>query len=154
DGPAIAIIMAITNPDAESPHLRASQIIVPTDTPGFHRVRNTSIMGKAGEDYLSHGEIVYKNCRVPRSNLLGPEGKGFEIAQQRLGPGRVHHCMRWIGICERALDILCRHAATREIAPGKPLGSKQIVQSWIAESRAEINAARLMVLHAAWKIET
>jgi alkylation response protein AidB-like acyl-CoA dehydrogenase len=78
---------------------------------------------------------------------------GFIIAQQRLGPGRIHHCMRWIGICERAFDLMCRHAATREIAPGKPLGTKQMVQQWIAESRAEIHAARLMVLHAAWKIE-
>jgi alkylation response protein AidB-like acyl-CoA dehydrogenase len=85
--------------------------------------------------------------------MLGEEGMGFVIAQERLGPGRIHHCMRWIGICERALDILCRHAATRELSPGKMLGTKQMVQQWIAESRAEINASRLMVLHAAWKIE-
>jgi alkylation response protein AidB-like acyl-CoA dehydrogenase len=97
--------------------------------------------------------VSYHDARVPFENLLGPQGAGFLIAQQRLGPGRIHHCMRWIGICERAFDIMCRHAATREIAPGKPLGTKQIVQSWIAESRAEIHAARLMVLHAAWKIE-
>jgi alkylation response protein AidB-like acyl-CoA dehydrogenase len=90
---------------------------------------------------------------VPLGNLLGAEGMGFSIAQERLGPGRIHHCMRWIGICERAQDILCRHAATRELAPGVPLGSKQMVQQWIAESRAEIHAARLMVLHAAWRIE-
>jgi alkylation response protein AidB-like acyl-CoA dehydrogenase len=90
---------------------------------------------------------------VPLANILGEEGMGFVIAQERLGPGRIHHCMRWIGICERAQDILCRHAATREFSPGKPLGTKQMVQQWIAESRAEINAARLMVLHAAWKIE-
>ncbi len=153
DGAAFAIVMAITNPEAESPYARASQIIVPTNTPGFHRVRNTSVMGEAGEDYASHSEIIYQNCRVPQKNLLGQEGKGFEIAQQRLGPGRIHHCMRWIGICERAFEMMCQRAATRLLAPGKPLGSRQIVQEWIAESRAEINAARLLVLQAAEKIE-
>ncbi|NOS71239.1 MAG: acyl-CoA dehydrogenase [Verrucomicrobia bacterium] len=153
DGAAFAIVMAITNPDAESPYARASQIIVPTNTPGFHRVRNTSIMGEAGEDYVSHSEIVYKNCRVPQKNLLGQEGKGFEIAQLRLGPGRIHHCMRWIGICERAFEMMCQYAVTRLLAPGKPLGSRQIVQEWIADSRAEINASRLLVLQAAEKIE-
>jgi acyl-CoA dehydrogenase len=153
DGAAFAIVMAITNPEAESPYLRASQIIVPTNTPGFHRVRNTPIMGGAGEDYVSHSEIIYKNCRVPRKNLLGEEGKGFEIAQRRLGPGRIHHCMRWIGICERAFEMMCRYAATRLLAPGKPLGSRQIVQEWIAECRAEINASRLLVMQAAEKIE-
>ncbi|MBI3851186.1 MAG: acyl-CoA dehydrogenase family protein [Verrucomicrobia bacterium] len=152
DGAAFAIVMAITNPEAESPYARASQIIVPTDTPGFNRIRNTPIMGEAGEDYASHSEIVYKNCRVPQKNLLGREGQGFEIAQQRLGPGRIHHCMRWIGICERAFDMMCHRAATRLLAPGKPLGSRQIVQEWIAESRAEINASRLLVLQAAEKI--
>jgi alkylation response protein AidB-like acyl-CoA dehydrogenase len=153
DGAAFAIVMAITNPEAESPYARASQIIVPTNTPGFHRVRNTSVMGEAGEDYASHSEIIYQNCRVPQQNLLGPEGKGFEIAQRRLGPGRIHHCMRWIGICERAFEMMCHYAATRLLAPGKPLGSRQIVQEWIAESRAEINASRLLVLQAAEKIE-
>ena len=153
DGAAFAIVMAITNPDAESPYARTSQIIVPTNTPGFERVRNTSIMGDAGEDYVSHSEIAYKNCRVPQKNLLGEEGKGFEIAQQRLGPGRIHHCMRWIGICERAFEMMCERAATRLLAPGKPLGSRQIVQEWIAESRAEINASRLLVMQAAEKIE-
>lgn len=153
DGAAFAIVMAITNPEAESPYARASQIIVPTNTPGFHRVRNTSIMGEAGEDYVSHSEIVYKGCRVPQKNLLGQEGKGFEIAQLRLGPGRIHHCMRWIGICERAFEMMCQYAVTRLLAPGKPLGSRQIVQEWIAESRAEINASRLLVLQAAEKIE-
>jgi alkylation response protein AidB-like acyl-CoA dehydrogenase len=152
DGAAFAIVMAITNPEAESPYARASQIIVPTNTPGFHRVRNTSVMGEAGEDYASHSEIAYQNCRVPQKNLLGQEGKGFEIAQQRLGPGRIHHCMRWIGICERAFEMMCQRAATRLLAPGKPLGSRQIVQEWIAESRAEINASRLLVMQAAEKI--
>ncbi len=153
DGAAFAIVMAITNPEAESPYARASQIIVPTNTPGFNRVRNIPIMGEAGEDYSSHSEIIYKKCRVPQRNLLGQEGKGFEIAQQRLGPGRIHHCMRWIGICERAFEMMCQRAATRLLAPDKPLGSRQIVQEWIAESRAEINASRLLVMQAAEKIE-
>jgi acyl-CoA dehydrogenase len=152
DGAAFAIVMAVTNPDAP-PHERASQIIVPLDTPGFRLVRNVPIMGHAGDDYDSHAEVVYEDCRVPRTNLLGVEGAGFLIAQERLGPGRIHHCMRWIGICERSFDLMCRRAAEREIAPGKPLGTKQVVQAWIAESRAEINAARLAVLHAAWKID-
>ena len=153
DGAAFAIVMAITNPEAESPYSRASQIIVPTNTPGFNRVRNISIMGDAGEDYVSHSEIIYKSCRVPQKNLLGQEGHGFELAQQRLGPGRIHHCMRWIGICERAFEMMCQRAATRQLAPGKPLGSRQIVQEWIAESRAEINASRLLVLQAAEKVQ-
>jgi acyl-CoA dehydrogenase len=153
DGAAFAICMAVTDPDAADPYQRASQIIVPTDTPGFKRVRNISVMGDPGGDYASHSEIVYENCRVPQSNRLGPEGAGFVIAQERLGPGRIHHCMRWIGICERAFDLMCRRSADRQVAPGKPLGSREIVQAWIAESRAEINAARLMVLQAAWKID-
>jgi alkylation response protein AidB-like acyl-CoA dehydrogenase len=153
DGAAFAICMAVTEPDAPEAHGRASMIIVPMGTPGFELVGNLSIMGDRGGDWASHGEVLYHGARVPLANLLGQRGAGFAIAQIRLGPGRIHHCMRWIGICERAYDILCRHAATRELAPGKPLGQKQIVQQWIAESRAEIHAARLMVLHAAWKIE-
>jgi acyl-CoA dehydrogenase len=153
DGAAFSIVMAITDPEAESRYLRASMIIVPTDTPGFKRVRNTAVMGEAGSDYASHGEILFDNCRVPQSNLLGAEGAGFVIAQERLGPGRIHHCMRWIGICERAFDLMCEWAATRRSTPERTLGSRQIVQAWIAESRAEINAARLMVLETAWKID-
>ncbi len=153
DGARFAIVMAVTNPDAE-PHLCASQIIVPTDTPGFNRVRNISVMGHQGEGWPSHAEVIYQNCRVPRSNLLGQEGMGFVIAQERLGPGRIHHCMRWIGICERAFDLMCERAVTREIAPGHRLGTRQIVQAWIAECRAAITAARLMVMHAGWKIDT
>src|SRR5512139_2671190 len=141
DGSAFAIVMAITNPEVEKPHLRASQIIVPTDTPGFRRLRNIKIMGETGEGYFSDGEVVYENVRVPQSNLLGKEGEGFALAQMRLGPGRVHHCMRWIGFCERAFDLMCKRAANRELSPGKPLAEKQAVQHWIAECRAEINAA-------------
>jgi len=102
DGAAFTIVMAITNPEAESRYLRASMIIVQTGTPGFKLVRNTSVMGETGSDYASHAEILFDDCRVPQSNLLGPEAAGFVIAQERLGPGRIHHCMRWIGICERA----------------------------------------------------
>jgi acyl-CoA dehydrogenase len=153
DGAAFAIVMAVTNPDAKRPHERASQIIVPTGTPGFRLVRNISIMGEVGEGYFSHAEVTYEDCRVPVANLIGAEGSGFRLAQERLGPGRIHHCMRWIGIAERAFDLMCRRAALRELAPGEPLGSKQAVQHWIAESRAEIHASRLMVLDAAERID-
>jgi len=153
DGAAFAVCMAVTSPSAEDPYRRASMIIVPTGTPGFELVGNLSVMGHRGADWMSHGEIMYHGARVPLSNLLGPEGGGFVLAQHRLGPGRIHHCMRWVGICERAFDLLCEHASTRQLAPGDLLGSRQMVQQWIAESRAEIDAARLLVLHAAWKIE-
>lgn len=152
DGAAFAIVMVVTNPEAD-PYLRASMIIVPTDTPGFNLVRNIPVMGHAGEDYFSHAEILYQSCRVGQENLLGSEGHGFVIAQERLGPGRIHHCMRWIGICNRAFDLMCARARDRIISPGKTLATKQIIQSWIAECAAEIQAARLMVLHAAWMIE-
>jgi alkylation response protein AidB-like acyl-CoA dehydrogenase len=154
DGAAFAICMAVTNPGSEDRYGRASMIIVPTNTPGYEFIGNISVMGHRGDGWASHGEVSYQGARVPLGNLLGGEGMGFAIAQERLGPGRIHHCMRWIGICERAFEIMCTHAATRELAPGKPLGTRQLVQQWIAESRAEINAARLMVLNAAWKIET
>ena len=152
DGAAFAVVMAVTEPDAPE-HARASQIIVPTDNPGFIHVRRISVMGHEGSDWPSHSEVAYENCRVPKDNLLGERGAGFLIAQERLGPGRIHHCMRWMGICERAFDLMCKRAASREIAPGKPLGTRQMVQQWIAESRAEIDAARLAIQHAAWKID-
>ena len=152
DGARFAIVMAVTNPDAP-PYLQASMIIVPTDTPGFNHVRNIPVMGHPGEGYFSHAEILYQNCRVPQKNLLGEEGRAFVIAQDRLGPGRIHHCMRWIGICNRAFDLMCARARDRIIAPNRKLANKQLVQAMIAESAAEIQAARLMVLHAAWKIE-
>jgi acyl-CoA dehydrogenase len=152
DGAAFAIVMAVTNPDAP-PHARASMIIVPTDTPGFDLVRNIKIMGDEGSAWGSHAEIWYRNCRVPETNRLGPEGAGFLIAQERLGPGRIHHCMRWVGICERTFDTMCRHVVRRRIDDEKTLATRQIVQAWIAEARAEIDASRLMVLHAAWTIE-
>jgi len=153
DGAAFAICMAITAPEHEDRYRRASMLIVPTDTEGYELIGNLSIMGHRGSGWASHGEVAYHGARVPTGNLLGGEGMGFALAQSRLGPGRIHHCMRWIGVCERVFDIMCRRAVERELAPGKPLGTKQTVQEWIAESRAEIQAARLMVLHAAWRIE-
>ena len=153
DGASFAVVMALTNPTATNPYQRASQIIVPTDTAGFELVRNIAVMGEAGEGYASHAEIKYNNCIVPQNYLLGKENAGFAIAQERLGPGRIHHCMRWIGICERAFELMCRRAMTRELSPDVFLSSKQTIQNWVAESRAEINAARLLVLDAARKID-
>ena len=153
EGSSFVIVMCVTDPDNPKPHHRASQIIVPTDTPGLHHVRKISVMGDVGEDWSSHSEIRLENVRVPKDNLLGTAGAGFAIAQERLGPGRIHHCMRWIGICERSFELMCQYAVSRELAPGKPLGSRQAVQHMIADSRAEIHAARLMVLDAAEKIE-
>ena len=154
DGSEFAIVMAVTNPEAPM-YLQASMIIVPTNTPGFNLVRNIPVMGHSGDDYASHGEILYQSCRVPQKNLLGAEGQGFVIAQDRLGPGRIHHCMRWLGICKRSMDLMCQRASERKISPdGKTLATRQIIQQWVADSAAEIQAARLMTLHAAWKIDT
>jgi len=149
-GASVAIVMAVTNPDS-APHLRASMILVPTDAPGFNLIRPVPVMGHAGGG--GHCEIRYEDCRVPAENLLGPEGAGFMIAQARLGPGRIHHCMRAIGAAERALEMMCRRAATR-VAFGGPLAEKQFVQDMIAMSRMEVDQARLLVLHAAWKMDT
>jgi alkylation response protein AidB-like acyl-CoA dehydrogenase len=110
-------------------------------------------MGDVGEDYMSHGEVSFTDCRVPVSNLIGNEGQGFVLAQERLGPGRIHHCMRWIGICERALDLMCKRAVVRELDPGRPLASQQTIQNWIAECSASIKASRLMVMNTAYQIE-
>jgi acyl-CoA dehydrogenase len=153
DGADFTIVMANTNPDAESKYKRASMIIVPLDNPGYRLIRNIPIMGDTGEGYFTHGEVRFDDCRVPQENLIGDEGEGFTLAQERLGPGRIHHCMRWIGICERAFDMMCKRAVKRELSPGIPLATKQSVQNWIADSRAEINAARFMVLHTAVKID-
>jgi acyl-CoA dehydrogenase len=151
EGSSFCIVMCIT--DQPNPHARASQIIVPTDSPGLKHVRKISVMGEQGEDWMSHSEIRLENVRVPQENLLGARGRGFAIAQERLGPGRIHHTMRWIGIAQRSLELMCGYAARRELSPGKPLGSRQAIQHLIAESKAEIHAARLMVLDAAEKVE-
>jgi acyl-CoA dehydrogenase len=153
EGAAFTIVTALTNPENTNRHQRASLIIVPLDTPGYRRVRNISIMGETGSDHASHAEVVFENVRVPQSNLLGQEGEGFRLAQERLGPGRIHHCMRWIGICERAIDLTCRYALSRQLSSSAYLADQQAVQHWLAESRAAVDAARLLVLHAAWKID-
>ncbi len=153
DGAAFAIVMAVTDPDAP-PHSRASMIIVPTDTPGFNLVRNVSVMGHEGSGHASHAEVIYQSCRVPQANLLGPEGSGFVIAQERLGPGRIHHCMRWLGIASRSFDMMCSRANERTISPeGDTLADRQVIQHWAAELDAEIRGARLQTLHAAWMID-
>ncbi|TMA94108.1 MAG: acyl-CoA dehydrogenase [Deltaproteobacteria bacterium] len=149
-GASVAIVMAVTDPEA-APHLRASMIVVPIDTSGLNIVRPVPVMGHAGGG--GHCEIRYEGCRVPAANLLGPVGGGFAIAQARLGPGRIHHCMRAIGGAERALEMMCRRANTR-VAFGSLLAEKQFVQDMIALSRMEIDQARLLVLHAAWKMDT
>lgn len=152
DGADFAVVMAVT--DAAAPaRERASMFLVPLDTPGFRLVRNLPVMGECGDGWASHGEVTFEACAVPAEALLGSVGEGFRMAQTRLGPGRIHHCMRWLGICERAFELLCRRVQEREIAPGQPLAQQQTVQTWIADSRAEIASATLLVLHTAWRID-
>ncbi len=152
DGALFAIVTAVTDPEADA-HRRASQLIVPLKSPGVRLVRNIPVMGHTGDGWASHAELRFENVRVPEANLLGREGEGFAIAQARLGPGRIHHAMRWIGIGERALDLMLKRAVSREIAAGEALARRQTVQSWIAESRASLDAARLLVLQAAWQMD-
>jgi len=149
-GAGFAIVMAVTDPEAP-PHRRASMIIVPADTPGFNLIRAVPVMGHTGGG--GHCEIRYEDCRVPASSVLGGEGDGFAIAQARLGPGRIHHCMRCIGAAERALELMCQRANTR-YAHGSLLADKSVIQNWVAESRMEIEQARLLTLFAAWKMDT
>jgi alkylation response protein AidB-like acyl-CoA dehydrogenase len=153
DGATFAVVMAVTEGDDAKPHERASMILVPMATPGVRLVRNISVMGEAGSDWASHAEVTYEDVRVPAANILGKRGHGFAIAQERLGPGRIHHCMRWLGICARAYDLMVQRAVERPIAPFRALGAQHVVQQWIALSKMEIHAARLAVLHAAWVID-
>jgi acyl-CoA dehydrogenase len=149
------IVMAVTDPDAR-PHQRASMLIVDVDTPGVNIVRDIATMEHPAEHfgrYGGHAEIVYEDVRVPADALLGKQGEGFLIAQHRLGPGRIHHCMRWLGVSQRAFDMLCERAVTR-YAFGSLLAEKQTVQNWVADSLAQMQAARLMTLHAAWKMDS
>ncbi len=148
------IVMAVTNPDVH-PYQGSSMIVVPADAPGVDIVRDVPTMedptahyGKFG----AHSEILYRDVRVPIENLVGREGEGFRLAQARLGPGRIHHCMRWLGQSQRAFDMLCERAVSRYLH-GSLLSDKQMVQSWVADSMAEMTAARLMTLQAAWKMD-
>ena len=150
EGAGFAIVMAVTDPDAE-PHRRMSQILVPADTPGI-TIEPVPISGHRGRGWSTHCEVWYEGVRVPASNVLGERGAGFRIAQKRLGPGRIHHVMRWLGQMQRAFELMCRYSLERE-AFGGPLAEKQTVQNWIADSAAEIQACRLMTLDAANKID-
>jgi acyl-CoA dehydrogenase len=149
------IVMAVTDPEARGAQ-RASMFIVPVDTPGVEIVRDVPTMEHPWEQfgaYGGHSEIAYENVRLPDEALLGGVGDGFMLAQQRLGPGRIHHCMRWLGVARRAFDMMCERATYRQ-AHGSLLSEKQTVQNWIADSAAEMQAARLMTLHAAWVMDT
>jgi acyl-CoA dehydrogenase len=151
EGAAFGIVMAVTEPDAP-PHRRMSQILVPADAPGFEVVRPIPVLGHAGRGWTTHCEVRYTGVRVPRENLLGERGDGFRIAQKRLGPGRIHHVMRWLGQMQRAFELMCRRSLEREVFGGR-LADEQTIQNWIADSAAEIQACRLMTLDAAYKID-
>jgi acyl-CoA dehydrogenase len=151
DGAAFAIVMAVTDPEAE-PHRRASMILVPADAVGVEVVRATPVLGHAGRGWGTHCEVRYTGVRVPVANTLGEPGDGFRLAQKRLGPGRIHHVMRWLGQMQRAFEHMCSYALERE-AFGGPLADKQTVQAWIADSAAEIQACRLLTMDAARKID-
>jgi alkylation response protein AidB-like acyl-CoA dehydrogenase len=148
DRAAYTTVMVRTEPPETPAHEAFSMIVVPTDTPGYRIVRETPVLGISG----GHCEVAYEDVRVPRANLLGPRGKGFLIAQQRLGPGRIFHCMRWLGQAQRAFDLMCERANTR-VAFGSPLADKQQIQAMIFETAAEIQSCRLLTLDAAHKLD-
>jgi len=151
-GCEILIVMGKTDPAAER-HRQQSMILVPRDTPGVDVRRGTSLFGFSDGPHGGHAEIDFRDVRVPAANVLGGAGEGFAIAQARLGPGRIHHCMRLIGMAERALELMCRRT-TERVAFGKPLAEQGVVQDWIAEARVRIEAARLLVLKTAWLMDT
>ncbi len=148
----LLIVMGVTDPDADR-HRRQSMILVPRDTPGVNIQRSTSLFGYADGPHGGHAEVVYDNVRVPATNLLGEEGDGFRIAQERLGPGRIHHAMRAIGMAERALQMMCERTAGR-YAFGRPIIEHGVVQHWISEARVRIEQVRLLVLKTAWLMDT
>jgi acyl-CoA dehydrogenase len=151
DGAGFGIVMVVTDPEA-APHERASMIIVPTDTPGYELVRRIPVMGHEGRGWGTHCETRFTDVRVPQENVLGGAGNGFLLAQKRLGPGRIHHVMRWLGQMQRAFDLMCSYSLGRKTF-GEPLADKQTIQNWIAESAAEIQACRLMTMQAAQRID-
>ncbi|GAA2878850.1 acyl-CoA dehydrogenase family protein [Streptosporangium fragile] len=148
----IFIVMGETDPEASS-HRRQSMILVPRETPGVHVKRGMHVFGYSDADHGGHAEIVFEDARVPVDNLIGEEGGGFAIAQARLGPGRIHHCMRLIGMAERAVELMCARALSRT-AFGGPIARQGVVQDWIAESRVKIEQLRLLVLKTAWLMDT
>ncbi|MEU1622761.1 acyl-CoA dehydrogenase family protein [Streptomyces sp. NPDC005722] len=148
----IFIVMGKTDPSAER-HRQQSMLLVPRDTPGLEVRRGMRVFGYDDGDHGGHAEVVFHDVRVPAENLIGEEGGGFAIAQARLGPGRIHHCMRLIGMAERAVELMCRRATGR-VAFGKPLAAQGVVQQWIAEARVEIEQLRLLVLKTAWLMDT
>jgi len=148
----LLIVMGVTDPDAER-HRRQSMILVPKDTPGVQVIRSTSLFGYDDGPHGGHAEIVYDNVRVPASNMLGAEGDGFRLAQERLGPGRIHHAMRALGMAERALELMCRRTADRSTF-GRPIIEQGVVQRWISEARVKIEQCRLLVLKTAWLMDT
>jgi alkylation response protein AidB-like acyl-CoA dehydrogenase len=151
DGAGFGIVMVVTDSDAE-PHRRASMILVPTDAPGYELVRKIPVMGHEGRGWGTHCETRFTDVRVPIENVLGEAGDGFRIAQKRLGPGRIHHVMRWLGQMQRAFDLMCSYSLERKTF-GEPLADKQTIQNWIAESAAEIQACRLLTMQAAQRID-
>ncbi|MGW3043671.1 acyl-CoA dehydrogenase family protein [Kitasatospora sp. NPDC001159] len=148
----ILIVMGKTDPTAE-PHRQQSMILVPRDTPGVTFKRGMTVFGYDDSDHGGHAEVLFEDVRVPVENLIGEEGAGFAIAQARLGPGRIHHCMRAIGMAERALELMCRRTSAR-VAFGRPLSDQGVIQDWIAESRVRIEQLRLLVLKTAWLMDT
>ncbi|MFW6774099.1 acyl-CoA dehydrogenase family protein [Nocardioides sp. CPCC 205120] len=148
----LLIVMGKTDPDADR-HRQQSMILVPRDTPGVEIVRPMEVFGYDDRDHGGHAEIVFHDVRVPRTNLVGEEGQGFAIAQARLGPGRIHHCMRSIGVAERAIELMCARADGR-VAFGRSLSEQGVVRDWIAESRVRLEQLRLLVLKAAWLMDT
>jgi acyl-CoA dehydrogenase len=148
----IFIVMGKTNPEAER-HRQQSQVLVPRDTPGVDIKRSMHVFGYTDGTHGGHAEIEFSDVRVPTENVIAGEGEGFAIAQARLGPGRIHHCMRQIGAAERALELMCRRVTTR-VAWGQPLAEQGVIQDWIAESRVRIEQARLLVLKTAWLMDT